>query len=386
MISVCTFLTTAHGIFALLLGILGIGFLIGIHEFGHFLFCKIFNVSTPSFSIGFGPKVFSKKIGDTVFSLGIIPLGGYVEIAGNYEPGQGEQAEAERDDERSFRKKRLWQKLCIICGGIFANMAFAYIVVVSLFMCGIPATPLLYPTGTTTIKTVLPSSAAERAGLQAGDTILKFDNITVADNVIKLGNLLAGRAQTAAILDVKRAAGTIEQINIILDSAPIATNNNNQTEEKKGTIGTEFERSREISSKSIPGALKNGIQTANKFFTSVFAAFKHMFVKRSTQGLGGPLMIIKATAQSAARGWKIFFLLLAFISMNLAALNVLPLPILDGGQALIFATEALIRRQLPEKAKTWIFVACWGLMILLMLILTVRDIRDIFFWLVGTTK
>lgn len=379
------FLTMAYGLLALVIGIFGFGLLIGMHELGHFLFCKLFNVSTPSFAIGFGPKLISRKIGDTQFSLGILPIGGYVEIAGNDEPGQGEQKEAARNDERSFRNKKLWQKLCIICGGIVTNVVFAYVVVIGLFACGIPATPLLFPTGTTIIKTVLPSSAAANAGLVAGDTILEFDNKSVIDNVITLNQLLAGRAQTPATLLVERAAGQKELVTLMLDSAPAADNKAGEAQ-KNGRLGTEFEMGRTIPAKSIPGAFKEGFSTANRFFMSTFYAFKHMFVKRSTDGLGGPLMLLRITAHGATRGWKIFFLLLAFISMSLAALNVLPLPIFDGGQALIYLIETLVRRQLPEKAKTWVFIACWGLVILLLILLTVRDVRDLFVWFTSLLK
>lgn len=376
------FFTTASGLGATALGIAGIGFLIGIHELGHFLFCKLFNVHTPSFSIGFGPKLISRKIGDTQFSLGIIPLGGYVEIAGNHEPGQGEQEHAELDDERSFKKKHLWQKLFIISGGIFANVTFAYIVVIGLFISGIPSTPLLYPTGTTTIKTVVPSSAAARAELKPGDTLISVDAKPIRDNVIALNEHLGGRANTPATFLVERAMGGTQSITMILDAAPTV----NAKGLRNGRIGTEFETGRATPAHSVKTAIREGFHTANTFFMSVFHAFKHMFVRRSTAGLGGPLMIITATARSAARGFKLFLLLLAFISMNLAALNTLPLPILDGGQALIFIVEALIRRQLPEKIKTWIFVACWAFMILLLLLLTMRDARNLFFWFTGTGK
>ncbi|MCL5436946.1 MAG: M50 family metallopeptidase [Candidatus Dependentiae bacterium] len=355
-----------------------------MHECGHFLFCKLFNVSTPSFSIGFGPKVISRKIGDTQFSLGIIPLGGYVEIAGNYEPGQGEQAEAMRDDERSFRHKRLWQKLFIICGGIIANMICAYVLVIGLFAVGIPATPLLFPTGTTSIKRVITSSPAERAGLLAGDTILSFDGTSVRDNVVELNALLGGRAETRAELVVERSGGHRELVTLMLDAA--LTDRPASATAPAGRIGVEFETARALPARGFTAALSQGTRTANRFFMSTFHAFKHMFVKRTTAGLGGPLMIIKATAHGATRGLRIFLLLIAFISMSLAALNILPLPILDGGQALLFIVEAAIGRQLPEKAKNWIFIACWILMILLLLLLTVRDVRDIFVWFKGLLK
>ena len=103
-------------IFFLFVGICGIGFLIGFHELGHFIFCKIFKIRTPSFSIGMGPQIIKKEIGGTEFSLSSIPLGGYVEIAGMAEVAQGEQKEAKRSDKHSFNAKpyikNYW--LCVV--------------------------------------------------------------------------------------------------------------------------------------------------------------------------------------------------------------------------------------------------------------------------------
>src|SRR5688572_16061618 len=101
-----------------LAALLGISFIIALHEMGHFLFCKLFKVSTPSFSIGFGPRLISKKVGTTDFIISAIPLGGYVEIAGNAEVGQGNQQEAARLDEYSFSVKPWYQKFLIMIGGI----------------------------------------------------------------------------------------------------------------------------------------------------------------------------------------------------------------------------------------------------------------------------
>ena len=112
--------------------IAGLGFLIAIHEMGHFLFAKLFGISTPTFSIGFGPQLISKKIGETTFSLSAIPLGGYVEIAGLAEVGQGEQGEAGRTDKRSFASKPYWQKMLVMLGGIGVNLGFAYVACIGL--------------------------------------------------------------------------------------------------------------------------------------------------------------------------------------------------------------------------------------------------------------
>src|SRR5438876_2487139 len=99
-----------HSLILGVIALLGIGFIIAFHEFGHFLFCKLFNIRTPSFSVGFGPRLISKRIWDTEFSLSLMPIGGYVEIAGAQEVGQGEQLEAASTDEHSFKTKPWYQK------------------------------------------------------------------------------------------------------------------------------------------------------------------------------------------------------------------------------------------------------------------------------------
>lgn len=379
----CTLFSTTQGILTVFAALFGIGFLIGIHEFGHFLFCKLFNVSTPSFSIGFGPKIWSKKIGDTEFSLAAIPLGGYVEMAGNYEPGQGDQAEAQRNDERSISQKPLWQKLFIICGGIIVNMMFAYLSMIIVFACGTPATPIMFPTGTTTIKTVNPGSTAEKTGLKPGDTINQIElpcpggslKYTVTDNVPELLKRMDKEAQNVAAgtLYIKTASGEEKELTLVFDAK----------KDQSPRLGVEFESGRPLPAQSFGQAITLGITTTHRFFWGVFGAFKMMFTKKTTEGLGGPLMLITAAARGAYRGWKIFLILLAFISANLAALNIIPLPILDGGQALIFTIEAIFRRQLPEKVRTGIFIACWAIMLLLLVLLTIRDVKTLFSWLMA---
>src|SRR5437762_6660366 len=134
-----------QNIFFILIGCFGMGFVIAFHELGHFLFARMFKIRVPSFSIGFGPKVISKKIGETEFSFSAIPFGGYVEIAGAAEVGQGEQKEAHASDKYSFAVKPYYQKLFVMVGGILFNLLLAYVFIISVFFMGIPKSELLYP-------------------------------------------------------------------------------------------------------------------------------------------------------------------------------------------------------------------------------------------------
>ena len=111
----------------IILALFGLGFVIAFHELGHLLTAKLFNVLAPSFSIGFGPRIFQKKFGETTYALSAIPLGGYVELAGSAEMGQGEQTHAHDTSDRSFAAIPYWQKLLIMLGGIGFNIFFAYI-------------------------------------------------------------------------------------------------------------------------------------------------------------------------------------------------------------------------------------------------------------------
>ena len=409
------------GLFLLCIGIFGIGFLIAIHELGHFLFCKFFDISTPSFSIGFGPKLWSKKIGETEFSLSALPIGGYVEIAGLYEPGQGEQQEAVRDDHRSFNKKPLWQKLFVIGGGIIVNMLFCYLTLIALFSVGIPATPLLYPENATTIiKTVEPNGPADKAGILPGDFIYGSQEIDSKDNERSIDNnpgnlsaLVTKNINNPIRLSViRQRKQVIQQIPVtpgpgtgfipfgeILGEDPLTghfisadthekiyltvTPVQNPQLKTRGMLGVTF-AFKETQPLPFFDAIKQGIRLTHRFFLSVFAAFSNMITKRSTDGMGGPLMIISATIESANQGIVLFLLLLAFISVNLAALNLIPLPILDGGQILIILIEALIRRPLPEKTKTIVFYVCWALLMLLMLWLSIKDIYSFSKWFLGS--
>jgi len=362
---------SSHKIIIILAGILGLGFLIGIHELGHFLFCKLFRVSTPSFSIGFGPRLFSKQIGATKFSISAIPLGGYVEIAGVAEVGQGEQKEAGRQDQFSFAKKRYYQKVLIMSGGILFNLLFAYLSLCFLFALGLPKSNILYPLNAKpVIETVSQNSAAEKAGIQKGDKILAFGQTQIKSVDVLVQTIQKKPDQKIDIL--------IER-NGEKQTIPITVGKRDVQGKNIGSLGVTFEIAEQ------PGfpffvAIKKGIYLTNRIIYGTIQAFKQLFVKRDVSNLSGPLSIISATAQGASQGFKVFLLLLAFISINLAILNLLPLPIFDGGQILYYTIEAIAGRSLPLKIRETIHVVSWLFILGLILYLTGKDILSMLPW------
>ena len=157
--------------------IIGFGLLITIHEFGHFIFCKIFKIHTPTFSIGMGPKILEHKFGQTNFRLSMIPVGGYVEIAGLSEIGQGEQDHAQLKGENSFTQKPYWKKFFVLSGGVLFNLIFAYLVYSILFMVGIPK-----KTTSLSISTKISQELELKTGLKSKDIIITINDNRVSNN------------------------------------------------------------------------------------------------------------------------------------------------------------------------------------------------------------
>jgi len=366
--------TSSQSLFLGIAGILGITLLIFIHECGHFIMCKIFGVRTPSFSIGFGPKLISKKIGGTEFTISAIPFGGYVEIAGSAEVGQGEQKEAFARDEGSFAVRPFYQKFLIMSGGILFNLIFAYLVMVYVFACGLPKSEFLYPLNTIPkIETIELGSPAAKAGLKTGDIILSVNETVLHNDTEKLlGILRDNGGKTISLLIERNSEQRLMEATLETKSAFGKT---------AGYLGTSFTM---VSAAGIPfmQAIKRGIELTNRYIVATVYMFKYIFAKRDMSNVGGPVMIIKATAQGASKGLKVFLLFLAIISINLAILNLIPLPIFDGGQILMYGIEAIIGRSLPDKARIAINLASWGLIMFLFIYITIKDIwRIIAQWL-----
>jgi|GEM_PF-224302 len=414
-----------HNLLFISLGILGIGFLIGFHELGHFLFCKLFHIGTPSFSIGFGPKLISKKIGDTEFSLSLLPLGGYVEIAGAAEVGQGDQKEAHSTDQNSFASKPFYQKLLVMLGGIFFNLMFAYTVFIALFVTDLPRLAQLFHLNEQPIiEHIEKNSAAEIYGLHVGDRIRAIDQVEVGDDVLKILQLLRTRGDQKTNITIERGSEIItltvipkkEAIPVPQAATPnkeacpdtqskIAPKEANEANadtqapaSPKETIGSDTQEPTDkitpapiaqefvgklgvnfalVKHYSFIEAIRQGIKLTNIYIKGTGLALVNIISRRNFKGLGGPIAMISQTSKSAEQGCMVFFILLALISINLAIFNLIPLPIFDGGQILFYSIEAIIGRPLSPKIREYIHIATWLLVLSLIIILSIRDISHL---------
>ena len=344
------------------LGLTGIGAVMAFHEFGHFIFGKLFNVHVPQFSIGMGPKLISKKCGETTFSISLIPVGAYVEFDNDPKTAGSK--------ERTLSVKPYWQKMLIVSGGIFCNLILAYFIFVGLLMHGIPANPILAQDSAYSVEKVLPNSAAEKSGLKSGDKILSVNNEDVSHNI---GTLL----KTIHDLPEQKASFVIERdnkkktVSVVLGSKIIKN-------KKIGSLGIQFSFP-SMPAMSFSKALCKAGSLVKRLFLNTFKGIGQAFNKRSAENFAGPLMMISLTAESAGQGMSLFLLFLAFISVGLAALNAIPLAVLDGGHALIYTIEAIIGKDVNETFQLYFQYASLGLIGSLFLYLTFKDVFILFF-------
>jgi regulator of sigma E protease len=354
----------------LALAFVGIGVLIAIHECGHFVFCKLFGVHTPTFSIGFGPEVFRKTIGKTNFRLAAIPLGGYVEIAGHAEVGQGDQEHARSVGPESFESKPYWQKVLVMSGGIIFNLLFAVIVLSSLFMIGSSGPQAVIVGG------IVKGSAAEQAELKTGDAIVNINERTLVDetgNVLRdareilLGEIRNNPDGLVAVLT--RRDGTVLRRTIKLGS---------RLEDGKsiGVLGAELQTP--LPKLPFLRAIAAGFGEVARLAGLVVYGIKYLFTHRTLEGAGGPVMIMSMISGAAQHGAAALLLFLAFISVNLAVLNLFPFPVLDGGQIFFITIEAILGRKIPMPVKNGINIASWLLLMGLIVFLTYRDLVMLF--------
>lgn len=340
-------------------GLGGIALLVFLHELGHFLFCKLFRVHTPTFSIGFGPVLWSKKIGTTNFTLSAIPLGGYVEIAGMY--GENE-THATVEYEKPFSAKPYYQKVLILLGGILFNILFALKVAVMAYMIGAPGSTILYPeTATTTVTRVMPDTIAAQQGMAAGDIITAFNGTPLSNRAEPLITYLKN-AQEPVVITYERngAQHTTEPITVI-PGKPF------------GIL---------LKTESLPPyplfeACIRGWHTTVRWLKDTGAGLLHILRKADFSSAGGPVKIISMISQSASDGLLMYLLFLAIISINLALFNLIPVPILDGGQLLLATIETALQRTLPIKIREYIFIGTWLVFLGLIVFLSFNDIGHI---------
>lgn len=378
--------------------IIVLGILIFVHEFGHFIVAKLFNVRVDKFSLGFGPKLFGKQIGETEYLLSAFPLGGYVKMFGEggaiegsatpasadtdtektYDEESGEALDAmpeltEAEKARSFAHKPPLARIAIVMAGPVFNLVFAWLIFILLCILGVP-------TVTARIGEAIKDKPAARAGVLKDDVVTAINGkaITQWDEIA--GVIAAGKGQPIN-LNVKRNNQDLQ-----FTITPEARVSKNLFGESISGYAIGIAAAGEIvteKSNPLQAVVKGSVQTWKVIDLTVMSLVKMIQRVVPMDSVGGPIMIAKMAGETAQMGISAFLAFMALLSINLGILNLLPVPVLDGGHLFFFFCELVIGRPVSQKLREYAQQVGLFLLLSLMVLAFYNDIVRYFFSTAG---
>jgi regulator of sigma E protease len=359
-------------LFTVVMFLLVIGPLIFIHELGHYYAGRLFGVKADTFSIGFGREVagWTDKRG-TRWKVGWMPLGGYVKFKGDMNPASTPSDEwlslpaAERA--QTFQAKPLWQRFIIVAAGPLTNFLFAIVALMILFAT------IGYPTNPAIIGGVSQGEVAQRAGFQPGDRILAVNGNAIS-LYTELQTYVALRPNEPMLFNVQRDGRTLEihatpRLHVEVDRF-----GNQIRIGRLGVVQSGARTYEKLPFYRLPVAAVD--QVIDSIQTMVTALGQVVTGRRSVSELGGPLKIAEVSGQQASLGWLPFFWLMTMVSINLGFINLLPIPLLDGGHLLFYVIEGVRRKPLRPEAQEWAFRTGLAVLLALMIFVTFNDLAS----------
>ena len=341
---------------SILIAILIFGFIVIIHELGHYFFAKKNGIYVEEFAIGMGPKIISRKKGETVYSIRALPFGGFCKMLGEDEVV---------DDQRAFSSKSVWAKIQVVFGGPLFNFLLAFVFAVILI--------LISGAVTTTIDQVVEDSPAQQAGLQAGDRITEINgrSITAYKEIIIYINENKGEAVEVTY----KRDGVKDTVKIIPEYS---------TQDQTYKIGFVPKL---INKSNIFQVVKYSILEIIFWIKMVYYSLGMIFSGGvSANDIAGPVGIVNVVSEGYRESIKIglinvvntiaFFIVL--LSSNLGVMNLLPIPALDGGRLVFLAVEAIRGKPIDQEKEGYIHFVGYVLLMLLMVLILFNDIRKLF--------
>ena len=348
------------------------------HEFGHFIIAKKSGIRVDEFSFGFPPKIFGKKIGETTYNFNLLPFGCYVKIFGE---NPDEESMNGPDSKRSFVNKPLYIQTAVLLGGVTMNFLVAWLLLSVGFMSGLPSSIISAPQGSIienqalTVTSVLPNSPSEKAGLKTGDKILnlqtKTDNTDTpstesvqyfikrhGNEEIKVSFIRGKENKETIIIPEVNQNTNIPMIGISMD---VIGN-------LKLPIHKAFLEGLKLSSNLV-------IVTVSGFYTLIHDGITG---HGNLSAVTGPIGIVGVVGDAAKFGFIYLLSFTAMISINLAVINIIPFPALDGGRLLFLLIEKIKGSRIKPNIANTINTIGFGLLIILMVIITYHDIVKLF--------
>lgn len=340
--------------------------LVSVHEFGHFIAAKIFNVYVSEFALGFGPKIFSHKGKETEFSIRILPLGGYAAMAGE----DGDQDEAMEQlnlpFERTLKGVSKIKQFIILFAGAFMNLLLAFVI-----FCGIAATQdTINPNPI--IGIVSENSPAQKSGLKSGDKVVELVQDGQVTKVTTYSDL---NIFTALNKDGKAYEMIVDRDG---KKETLAIKPAFVKEENRYIAG--FSPSILKATTNPVEMIKNGFNMSVDGSKSIFTSLKMLFTgKAGLNDLSGPVGMVEMTKDlDSSAGLMGLINFTALLSLNLAIFNLLPIPALDGGRILILLLEAITRRKISPELEAKIIGVSFALLMILIVVVTFNDFAKIF--------
>ena len=353
--------------------ICALGPLVFVHEFGHYFVARLFKIPAEVFSIGFGRELFgwNDKQG-TRWKVAWLPLGGYVRFVGDMTPASNPAQESDvpphlRDSAFQFRP--VWQRFLVVLAGPAANFLTAILIFASFFMAyGSPRTNI--------IGIIQPGSAAAAAGLKPGDKILSIANRDTPNfDDIRAVVTLRPKETVPVLFD---RSGQQRTVNVLLAADTVTDQFGEKFE--RGLLGV-YPSATALQPLGPVQAFGEACSYTWRITVSMVDGLRQVISgRRGTGDVGGPIKIAKIAGQQATLGLLPFVQLLALFSINLGFINLLPVPMLDGGHLFFYAVEAVRRRPLSARALEWAFRGGLAVLLALVVFTTVNDLGSIGLW------
>ncbi len=359
------------GVFAIVIGIL-----VFVHEYGHYGVARLFGIKVEAFAIGFGREIIGwTDRNGTRWKLGWIPMGGYAKFAGDAnaasQPDHSQDVGLSAADKANlFHNRPLWQRSLVVAAGPVINFLFAILIFAGFFMTyGHQITPAV-------VGGVQEGSPAAVAGLRTGDRLISAD-----------GQTLERFEDLTRVVTIN--PGTPIEVEFVRDGVQKSTTLTPKVIAAVDRFGNEFRIGR-MGVNSGPTVVERygpvkalgwGVkETWGTVIMMVETIEQVITGRRAFEDLGGPVKIAQFSGQSAAMGLPVLISFIALISINLGFINLLPIPMLDGGHLFLYAIEGIRRRPLNPKIQEWAFMSGFALLMSLMAVLTWHDLQSVGLW------
>ena len=352
--------------------LLVLGPLVTVHELGHYLVGRWFGVKANAFSIGFGSELwgYTDRRG-TRWKLSAIPLGGYVQFAGDMNPASQPSddwlALPEAERAQTFQAKPLWQRALIVLAGPMTNFLVAIAVLAAFnVVYGKAVTPPV-------VSVLVEDGAAAEAGFQTGDRIVAVDGASV-ETFEEVARIVSIRPQERLVFALERNGADVT-IPVVTDV--FVERDRFGNEYRIGRLGVGSSE-RAIEPVGPGEAVLLGVEQTRGIVVMMVTGIEQIVTgRRPLTELGGPIKIAKFSGEQLSLGWREFVWFAAMVSINLAFINLLPIPALDGGHLAFYAAEAVRRKPLGPRSQEWAFRTGMAFVLALMLFVTINDVASL---------